>query len=113
MFRASDNQGVMTAVKAPLDKLEKVMQQSGTGVVLANKNSNEQGVLSGTEQNMLKAESICRDNGFLPKASGIRGFSHSMMKNAHDAFQKFFPISILLNPIFLFFQTPPEKCIRK
>jgi malonyl CoA-acyl carrier protein transacylase len=79
----------MTAVKAPLDELEKIMEQSGTGVVLANKNSSEQGVLSGTEQNMLKAESICRDNGFVYRRLPVSGAFHtSMMKNARDAFQK-------------------------
>jgi polyketide-type polyunsaturated fatty acid synthase PfaA len=89
MFRASDNQGVMTAVKAPLDALEKIMQESKTGVVLANKNSSEQGVLSGTEQNMLKAESICRDNGFMYRRLPVSGAFHTpLMKNAHDAFQK-------------------------
>jgi acyl transferase domain-containing protein/NAD(P)-dependent dehydrogenase (short-subunit alcohol dehydrogenase family)/acyl carrier protein len=90
MFRASDNRGAMTAVKAPLDKLEKIIQQSGTGVVLANKNSSEQGVLSGTEQNILKAESICRDNGFVYRRLPVSGAFHTpLMKTAHDAFGKF------------------------
>ncbi|MCU0614587.1 MAG: acyltransferase domain-containing protein, partial [Desulfobacterales bacterium] len=89
MFRASDNQGVMTAVKAPLDKLEKIIRQSGTGVVLANKNSKEQGVLSGKEQSMLKAESICRNNGFICRRLPVSGAFHTpMMKSARDAFQK-------------------------
>jgi acyl transferase domain-containing protein/NAD(P)-dependent dehydrogenase (short-subunit alcohol dehydrogenase family) len=89
MFRASESRGVMTAVKAPLDKLEKVLQQSKTGVILANRNSSDQGVLSGTEPNMANAESICRDNGFIYRRLPVSGAFHTpMMKNAHDAFLK-------------------------
>ena len=89
MSAASDKQGVMTAVKAPLNELEKLIEESKTGVVLANKNSKDQGVLSGAENDMLKAESICRDNGFVFRRLPVSGAFHtSMMKKAHQDFQK-------------------------
>lgn len=89
MFRASDKQGVMTAVKAPLQELENILQKSNTGVVLANKNSHEQGVLSGPEQNILKAESICRNHGFICQRLRVSAAFHTpLMKSARDDFEK-------------------------
>jgi acyl transferase domain-containing protein/NAD(P)-dependent dehydrogenase (short-subunit alcohol dehydrogenase family) len=89
MFGAADNHGVMTAVKAPLDILENVIQNSKTDVVLANKNSKDQGVLSGSEPSMLKAEAVCRENGFVYRRLPVSGAFHTpMMKTAHDAFRK-------------------------
>ena len=107
MLGSSDNQGVMTAVKAPLGDLEKLLQDSETGVVLANKNSWEQGVLSGTEQNMLKAETICRENGFVYRRLPVSGAFHtSMMQNAHQAFRKVLSdINIMSSKIPVFSNT--------
>ena len=42
------NHGSMLAVKAPLDELEKLVKNTKAGVVLANRNSPAQGVLSGS-----------------------------------------------------------------
>ena len=44
----NQNNGGMLAVKAPLDELDHLIQTTDTGVILANRNSPDQGVLSGS-----------------------------------------------------------------
>ncbi len=89
MAKASDGRGVMTAVKAHADKLEKLIQQEKIEVIVANKNSREQTVLSGLEKHMAKAESICREKGFVFRRLPVSAAFHTpMMKDARDGFYK-------------------------
>ena len=61
---AQSSPGAMLAVKAPLDELEALVGTSAQKVILANRNSPTQGVLSGTESAINDIEKICRANNF-------------------------------------------------
>ncbi|MBW2482856.1 MAG: acyltransferase domain-containing protein, partial [Deltaproteobacteria bacterium] len=52
--------GAMLAVQAPLDKLDELMDNSPPEVVLANRNSPAQGVLSGPTAAIAEMETICK-----------------------------------------------------
>ncbi len=52
MAQQGEDLGTMMAVKGSLEKVEKVLKESGTSVVLANRNSPEQCVLSGSEKDL-------------------------------------------------------------
>ncbi|MGD8241734.1 MAG: beta-ketoacyl synthase N-terminal-like domain-containing protein, partial [Desulfobacterales bacterium] len=81
------SRGTMTAVKAPLDKLEKLLADKNLDVVLANRNSPNQGVLSGAVANVEKAEAVCKAHKFrtirLPVSAA---FHSSLMEEAQAPF---------------------------
>jgi len=81
--------GTMLAVKAPLDELAALVRESVPEVVLANRNSPRQGVLSGTVQAIAKAEKICQQQGFktirLPVSAA---FHSSLIKDAQEPFKQ-------------------------
>jgi acyl transferase domain-containing protein len=83
----NQNNGGMLAVKAPLDELDHLIQTTDTGVILANRNSPDQGVLSGSLDAISRAEKICKQNGFktikLPVAAA---FHSSLVKDAQKPF---------------------------
>ena len=90
MAGQSDDLGTMMAVKGELETVEAVLKKTKTKVVLANRNSREQCVLSGSDAD-LKA--------LLPalKEAGLRGipltvgaaFHSSFVAGARDPFLKF------------------------
>ncbi len=53
-------EGAMLAVQAPLDELEALIEHSTQKIVIANRNSPRQGVLSGTISAIIDIEKICR-----------------------------------------------------
>ena len=53
-------EGAMLAVQAPLDELEALIENSTQKIVIANRNSPSQGVLSGTTSAIIDIEKICR-----------------------------------------------------
>ena len=57
--RAGDP-GSMLAIQAPIEKIETLLEEEKLDLVLANKNSPVQGVLSGETQHILNAEKICK-----------------------------------------------------
>ncbi|MGD9291051.1 MAG: acyltransferase domain-containing protein, partial [Desulfobacterales bacterium] len=61
---AQSSPGAMLAVKAPLDELEALVNNSAQNVILANRNSPTQGVLSGTESAINNIDKICRTKNF-------------------------------------------------
>lgn len=81
--------GAMLAVKASLEKLANLVIEVGSDIILANKNSPNQGVLSGSIEAINHAVKICRDKGFkaikLPVAAA---FHSSLVKNARKPFKK-------------------------
>ena len=81
--------GAMLAVKASLEKLTNLVIEVGSDIILANKNSHNQGVLSGSIEAINHAVKICRDKGFkaikLPVAAA---FHSSLVKNARKPFKK-------------------------
>ncbi|MCK5783908.1 MAG: acyltransferase domain-containing protein, partial [Desulfobacterales bacterium] len=89
MAKAGGNTGTMLAVKAPLDELELLIKKNSLDVVLANRNSYEQGVLSGPEDEILKAEKYCKEKGFRTIHLPVSAAFHSrLVKDAAEPFMK-------------------------
>ncbi len=81
------NNGGMLAVKAPLDELDHLIQTTDTGVILANRNSPDQGVLSGSLHAIARAEKICNQNGFKTiKLPVSAAFHSSLVQDAQKPF---------------------------
>jgi len=79
--------GSMLAVKAPLDMLEELISNSTLDLILANRNSPDQGVLSGSTKAILQAEEICREKGFKTVKLPVSAAFHStFVKNAQRPF---------------------------
>ena len=89
MADQGEDLGTMMAVKGDLSKVENVLADSGTSVVLANRNSPDQCVLSGS------AEAL-KDLAPALKAAGLKGiplkvgaaFHSSFVAGARDPFHK-------------------------
>jgi acyl transferase domain-containing protein/NAD(P)-dependent dehydrogenase (short-subunit alcohol dehydrogenase family)/acyl carrier protein/galactitol-specific phosphotransferase system IIB component len=81
--------GDMLAVKASLEKLANLVIEVGSDVILANKNSPNQGVLSGSIEAINHAVKICKKEGLkaikLPVAAA---FHSSLVKTARKPFKK-------------------------
>jgi acyl transferase domain-containing protein/NAD(P)-dependent dehydrogenase (short-subunit alcohol dehydrogenase family) len=80
--------GAMLAVQAPLEELEDLLKNPGCGVVLANRNSPSQGVVSGPTAAIAEFEKICRQKKInsvrLPVAAA---FHSDQVKSAGRPFQ--------------------------
>ncbi|RZB32518.1 MAG: hypothetical protein SRB2_04305 [Desulfobacteraceae bacterium Eth-SRB2] len=89
MAAAGQNTGGMLAVIGPLDKLEHLIEENKTGVILANRNSPDQGVLSGATDAIHRAEEICRQNGFRTVRLPVSAAFHSrLVKKAQKPFSQ-------------------------
>ncbi|MFV9645559.1 MAG: beta-ketoacyl synthase N-terminal-like domain-containing protein, partial [Desulfobacterales bacterium] len=85
--RNKDDSGTMLAVKAPINELEDLINGSETGVILANRNSPNQGVLSGPVESIALADKICRQKGFKTiKLSVSAAFHSDLVKDAQKPF---------------------------
>ncbi len=81
------NNGGMLAVKGPLDELDHLIQTTDTGVILANRNSPDQGVLSGSLAAIARAEKLCKQNGFKTlKLPVSAAFHSSLVQEAQKPF---------------------------
>ena len=58
--QSAGDPGSMLAIQAPIEKIEALLEEEKLDLVLANKNSPVQGVLSGETQHILNAEKICK-----------------------------------------------------
>ena len=86
---AGTNSGTMLAVKAPLDALDCLIKEENLDVVLANRNSPEQGVLSGTMEAILLAEKLCKAKKFKAVKLPVAAAFHSrLVKNAQEPFME-------------------------
>jgi acyl transferase domain-containing protein len=79
----------MMAVKAPLDQIAAMFNSDETGVVLANKNSPDQGVLSGPTKEIIKLKNLFKEHKIrttpLPVAAA---FHSSLVRDAAEPFQQ-------------------------
>ncbi|MBC2715519.1 MAG: acyltransferase domain-containing protein [Desulfobacteraceae bacterium] len=83
------DKGGMLAVKAPLDQIDDLIQSSGVDVVLANRNSPDQGVLSGATDAILKMKLICKENKIKATILPVSAAFHSkLIKDAAEPFKK-------------------------
>jgi len=81
------HKGGMLAVKAPLEKLEGLISETDFGVILANRNSPEQGVLSGPMDAIEKIRTVCEDKGFRTTPLPVSAAFHSsLVKDAQEPF---------------------------
>ncbi len=79
--------GTMTAVKAPLDKLDALLASENLDVVLANRNSPSQGVLSGSVAAIEQAEAACKKHKFRTIRLPVSAAFHSrLMQDAQAPF---------------------------
>ena len=101
------NNGGMLAVKAPLDELEKLIKDTKIDVILANRNSPTQGVLSGSLDAMARAEEKCREKGFRTVRLPVSAAFHSpLVQHAKKPFlQALENINILPSDIPVFSNT--------
>ena len=79
--------GQMLAVKAHPEKIEELVKENGIEVVLANRNSPDQGVLSGSTGEIGKIFEICRKNKIRAMLLPVSAAFHSrLVSNAADGF---------------------------
>ncbi len=100
MSRSLGSQGAMMAVKAPIKRLEQILQETNDSeVILANRNSPEQGVLSGPCDKIARLETICRKQGFVSCVLPVSAAFHTpAMQTARDEFEKCLLKSEFFNP---------------
>ncbi|OQX12980.1 MAG: hypothetical protein BWK80_43230, partial [Desulfobacteraceae bacterium IS3] len=87
---AGKNSGTMLAVKAPLEEIDSLIKEANLDVILANRNSPNQGVLSGSVEAIAQAEKAFKQK----KIKGIKlpvaaAFHSSLVKDAQEPFMDF------------------------
>ncbi len=82
--------GAMLAVKAPLKEIETLITDEGLDLILANRNSHDQGVLSGSSTEIKRAAKACKKKKMrcvkLPVAAA---FHSHLVEHAARPFEKF------------------------
>ncbi len=85
----SGESGTMLAVKAPLKEIENLLATLDTDVILANRNSPNQGVLSGSSKGIETALQACREKGFRAVKLPVAAAFHShLVENSRKPFEK-------------------------
>ncbi|PLX98370.1 MAG: beta-ketoacyl synthase [Desulfuromonas sp.] len=87
MAAGSGDRGSMLAVSAPLAEIEKFLADSGLDLVLANRNTPTQGVLSGATSEIEKATGLLAERGLTAKRLDVAAAFHSAL--VADAAQPF------------------------
>ena len=89
MAGQGDDLGTMMAVKGSVEEVEKVLAESGTKAVLANKNSREQSVLSGSDEELKALAPVLKKAKLrgIPLKVGA-AFHSSFVAGARDPFLK-------------------------
>ena len=93
MAAAGDNEsgesGTMLAVKAPLEDIDALLATLDTDVILANRNSPSQGVLSGSADGIKIAQKACKEKKFRAIELPVAAAFHShLVENARQPFEK-------------------------
>jgi len=76
------NSGSMLAVQADLANIKDLIKQEKLSVVLANKNSHTQGVLSGSTSEILRAKKICKQKKIRAVQLPVAAAFHSKLVNS-------------------------------
>ncbi|MDM8539137.1 ACP S-malonyltransferase, partial [Desulfobacterales bacterium HSG17] len=74
-----ENAGTMTAVRASLDKIDSIIESENLDVVLANRNSPDQGVLSGSVEAIEQAEQVLKKYKISSKRLPVSAAFHSKL----------------------------------
>ncbi len=86
---AGEGTGAMTAVQAPLETIQEILRESGLDLVLANRNSPEQGVVSGATADIEGFERRCSKRGVKCVRLPVSAAFHSpLMQDVRDPFQQ-------------------------
>ncbi len=81
--------GSMLAIQAPLKDIEALIKTENLDVILANKNSRTQGVLSGSTREILRAKELCKQKKFRAVKLAVAAAFHSrLVNNAAIPFNK-------------------------
>jgi malonyl CoA-acyl carrier protein transacylase len=81
--------GAMMAVKAPLEQISEMLNSDETGVVLANKNSPDQGVLSGPTKEIIKLKNLFKEHKIRTTPLPVSAAFHSsLVSDAAGPFQQ-------------------------
>ena len=73
------DRGSMLAVKAPMEKIDNIIASSGIDVILANRNSPDQGVLSGPTDAIVQMKSIFKENKIRATILPVAAAFHSKL----------------------------------
>ncbi len=85
--RPGEPNGAMMAVKAPLEKLAQLLEENALDVVLANRNSPSQGILSGDVPSIDKAEAVCKRHKLRTVRLPVSAAFHSrLVESAREPF---------------------------
>ena len=76
---AAGDRGGMLAVKAPLEDIDDVIRKSGLDLILANRNSPDQGVLSGPTDAIEQMKSLCKKNKIRATRLPVAAAFHSRL----------------------------------
>ncbi|CAB5104381.1 omega-3 polyunsaturated fatty acid synthase subunit, PfaA [Olavius algarvensis associated proteobacterium Delta 3] len=102
-----NGRGGMLAVKAPLGELSRLAAKLMPEVVLANRNTPDQGVLSGTLKGIEKAEVECRKLGFQSVRLPVSAAFHSTLVSGaqHPFHESVAKINVSPTPVTVFSNT--------
>ena len=83
------DKGGMLAVRAPLEKIDELLRTINLDVILANRNSPHQGVLSGPTDAINQMKTICKENKIRATILPVAAAFHSrLVKDAAKPFQQ-------------------------
>ncbi|MFO7496342.1 MAG: beta-ketoacyl synthase N-terminal-like domain-containing protein, partial [Desulfobacterales bacterium] len=82
---APPSNGAMLAVKAPLDEISELLKELDPCLVLANRNSPEQGVISGPAEAIAAAERACENRGLKTRRLPVAAAFHSTLVQSAQA----------------------------
>ena len=85
MARGDGGRGAMAAVSAPLDKIEAILPELGPDVVIANRNSPGQCVLSGTKEAIAAAQVKLKEAGMRAVPLAVGAAFHSPLVASAEA----------------------------
>ncbi|MGB8721001.1 MAG: acyltransferase domain-containing protein, partial [Desulfobacterales bacterium] len=77
--------GAMLAVKAPLEDISELLKELDPCLVLANRNSPEQGVISGPAEAIARAERACENRGLKTRRLPVAAAFHSTLVQGAQA----------------------------
>lgn len=91
MARAGDgkDRGAMLAVGAPMQDIEALLESMDIDVILANRNSPDQGVLSGPTEAVNRMKALCKERKIRATLLPVAAAFHShLVRDAAEPFQK-------------------------
>ncbi|MCK4767151.1 MAG: SDR family NAD(P)-dependent oxidoreductase, partial [Desulfobacula sp.] len=107
--------GSMLAVQAPLEDIEALVKNEKLDLILANKNSKTQGVLSGSTNEILRAKKICKQKKLRAVKLPVAAAFHSrLVQNAVTPFKKDLSSKIFSpTPVDVLSNTTGKPYVRK